>query len=486
MATRHAKGKGGKWTVRELQALDARAIGDTLGDGEGLFGEVRSAADGAVSVRWRYAFRWQGKTEWHQCGTWPSTSLDDVRRERDKARALVEQGTNPRDAKKAGRIEAQQRVEAVIAAEELRRVEDLTVRDLVRAWLADGVNRKDGNAELRRQFEADVLPLIGDRAVRLTSADDIRGVVRAIVARGALRVAVQVFTAVRSMFTWAEKRQPWRRLLIEGNPTDLVELDKLLPSGYDFQNVRKRRLSDDEVRELHAILVEMDRGHASAEDRRKARRPLHLRTRVALWLCLSTTCRIGELLMSEWRHVDLAKREWFIPAENSKRSKGEARDHLVFLSDFAVRQFEALRRLSGGHAYCFPAARAGGKDQPGHVSLLNVTQQVRDRQMMFRDEPPSPVEMKNRKLDNSLVLAGGAHGSWTPHDMRRTSATLMQRLGIHEAVIDRCQNHVLAGSGTRRHYLLHEFAAEKREAWRRVGEHLDALVTHPALRLVAA
>jgi integrase len=63
--------------------------------------------------------------------------------------------------------------------------------------------------------------------------------------------------------------------------------------------------------------------------------------------------------------------------------------------------------------------------------------------------------MKNRYRNNTLVLGAGKTGAWTPHDLRRTGATLMQRLGVSLDIIDRCQNHVLPGSKVRRHYLHH-------------------------------
>lgn len=45
--------------------------------------------------------------------------------------------------------------------------------------------------------------------------------------------------------------------------------------------------------------------------------------------------------------------------------------------------------------------------------------------------------------------------AWTPHDLWRTGATLMQSLGVSLEIIDRCQNHVLPGCKVRRHYLHH-------------------------------
>ena len=54
---------------------------------------------------------------------------------------------------------------------------------------------------------------------------------------------------------------------------------------------------------------------------------------------------------------------------------------------------------------------------------------------------------------------------------------MMQALRVSPDVIDRCQNHVLPGSKVRRHYLHHDYAEEKREAWRLLGQRLDAILT---------
>ena len=91
---------------------------------------------------------------------------------------------------------------------------------------------------------------------------------------------------------------------------------------------------------------------------------------------------------------------------------------------------------------------------------------------MFKKRKP----LSRRRHDNSLVLANGTNGAWTPHDLRRTGATMMQALGVNLDVIDRCQNHVLAGSRVRRHYLHHDYAREKAEAWARLGTQLESII----------
>ncbi|WP_349743696.1 Arm DNA-binding domain-containing protein [Roseateles cavernae] len=161
MTTRYPKsGKGRRWTIAELRAIPLDWKGDIIADSDGLTGEVRVTNEDAVAVRFRFAFKWGGKVSWYQCGSWPGNSLEVIRRHRGDARNKV----------KAGRIETQQHVEAVIAADAQRRAEDLTNNDLIDTWLRDGVRRKDGNHELGLKLDKNVRPFIGTKPVRLSYA----------------------------------------------------------------------------------------------------------------------------------------------------------------------------------------------------------------------------------------------------------------------------------------------------------------------------
>lgn len=55
-------------------------------------------------------------------------------------------------------------------------------------------------------------------------------------------------------------------------------------------------------------------------------------------------------------------------------------------------------------------------------------------------------------------------------------ATMMQQLGVSLDLIVRCQNLVITGSRVSRDYLHHDYAAEKREAWARLGERIEGLL----------
>jgi hypothetical protein len=52
----------------------------------------------------------------------------------------------------------------------------------------------------------------------------------------------------------------------------------------------------------------------------------------------------------------------------------------------------------------------------------------------------------------------------------------MQALGVLPDVIDRCQNHFVRASKVRRAYQQHDYAAEMKDAWERLGRRLDDLV----------
>jgi integrase len=348
--------------------------------------------------------------------------------------------------------------------EEFERAQKRTFKDLYDTWLKDGVSRSDDNKSLKMLFNKHALPSLSQILLKELSESDLRDTYRTIISQGKQRTAVALSNDIGQMLRWGEKRKPWRSLLIDGNPSDLVEIDKLLTK--DYSEERTRTLSIDELRKLNTIFNQLDQDYKNAPKKYETERPLKKETEIALWLCLSTTCRIGELLMTEWAHVDFEARTWFIPKENVKGTRGKKQEQLVYLSDFALAQFKALHELTKASKWAFPA-----KNMEGHVCVKTVSKQVGDRQTQFKQRSR---ELKNRVNNNTLVLGTE---EWTPHDLRRTASTMMQELKIPLDVIDRCQNHILAGSKVRRHYMQYEYADEKREAWEKLGNRIEAILS---------
>lgn len=385
--------------------------------------------------------------------------------ENERIQMLAKNGVDFRDKDK----ELRRQAEAVkIQKESLNR----SFSELFEVWLLNGVSRQDNNAELRRSFDKDVLPTLGKKLVKDITEDDLRSVlIKMIKTRSVGRMAVRVYNDLMQLFSWAEERKPWRSLMPDGNPALLIDIQQIVGADYDLRNERERILSSDEIRELSDIFVRIEEDYINAPVGKKysVTKPMKKESQIALWLCLSTLCRIGELLMSEWKHIDFEKKEWFIPRVNIKGKVGKKQDHLIFLSDFALKQFQTLHALTGHSKWCFPS-----KDCSNHLYETTVSKQVGDRQIRFKNRDPN--KMVFQVNNDTLVLAGGENGEWTPHDLRRTGATMMQALKVSLDVIDRCQNHVLRGNRIRRHYLHYDYAEEKKEAWDKLGKRLEEIL----------
>lgn len=478
--------KGREWTIKELNALTAEDDKRTLAEGGGLRGRVGVRVSGAVSIYFTYRYRdLNGKTKDYSCGVFPKFSIKKIRETRDAARVLVAQGVDPAKKEQATRIENQAAIAKTLEEEKKKKIDALLVTDLFEQWvtLPSGVLRNDDNATLRRAFNKDVLPIIGNVKISNLTADDILRMLKAIKdrarvkndpQRGLNRTIDIIYNDIGQMLRWGEKRQPWRRLMIEGNPIDLVTADhvaRIQDEGY--KEVRERILNDDEIRELKSIFLALEVDYANLPSGQKYSgiRPVNNRIQCAVWLCLSTMSRIGELLLSRWEHIDLDAGIWFIPAANTKGRRGQRRDHYVTLSSFAITQFKLLKSETGHTDFCFPS-----RDEQSHVCLKTVSKQIGDRQSSFKNRTKP---LSGRHNDDSLVLSAGCNGAWTPHDLRRTGATMMQKLGIAPDIIDRCQNHVIETKNkSAKHYQLYDYANEKAEAWYALGDYLGELLNN--------
>ncbi len=444
-------------SVKAIQAAKPATKEYLIGDGDGLF--LRVLPSGKKT--WQFVYSHGDRRRKLSFGDAAAVGLAAARTRANDERKRVAEGDDPRVTHIAREAEQAKELAALSADAERRKAENLTVKAMFEAWLTDGVARRDGNAELRRSFDKDVLPVIGGRPVKEVTETEIRELLRQVGrARGKNRAAVLMLSDLRQLFRWAEKRKPWRPLLIEGNPAELVEAKQVVCADYDLSNERDRILSGDEIRALRDIFEATQAAYDRAPDKRVAVRPMCLETQLAIWIMLSTCCRVGELSTARWEDVNLQSGEWLVPRATTKTKV----EWMVFLSNFAVRQFELLHAITAGGPWCFP-----GRDPDEALNSKAISKQIGDRQTQFKTRKP----LANRRNDNTLVLSGG---EWTAHDLRRTGSTIMQSLGVPEHVRERCLNHVVGGK-LGRVYGRYEFANEKREAWKGLGEFLDATLT---------
>ena len=417
---------------RAVRTAKPRATEYLLADGMGLFLRVRQNG----SKSWQFIYTFDGKRRKLALGDLSALTLAAAREAATNARAEIASGLDPQLAV-LRKIAAQSAKREALQAESRRE----TVRDVFNRWVkVDIAKHVDGGARVRRLFEVEVLPRIGKVFADELRKTHITQVTDALLARGVTRTAKLAFSLLRQMSRFAIDRG-----IMDRDPT--ASIRKTAIGGRDVE--RDRVLREVEIRLLAQAMPGAKLLPSSV---------------AAIWLTLSTCCRIGELLAARWENVDLDARTWFIPGTDTK-----TRDALtVHLSDFAYGVFADLhcekeaRGLGGVSEWVFPD-RSGS----GPLDSKAVTKQIVDRQ-----REGNPLGGRVTGAERALVLPGGR---WTPHDLRRTGATMMVALGVLPVVADRCLNH-REENRIRRTYFRYAYEAEKREAWRRLGDRLSSLV----------
>ena len=345
---------------------------------------------------------------------------------------------------------AEQRESARIAEAALEADRRITVKKLFDRWVktelkpedrANGtrLGRKDAGAYTRAQFERRVFEPIGEMEAKSVTKADLMNILDGITAEGKLRTANVLLADLKQMFRFAVTRE-----IVERNPLESVTKKDV--GGAEVG--RDRVLSDDEVRALAKALPQAN---------------LTSRSQSAIWLILATGCRISELMNAEWRHVDLANRNWHLPYTKNQRP------HDIHLSAFAFDLFQRLQNVRTADTkigetplpWVFPNA-----ERSGPVCIKSFGKQLSDRQR------PAERQMKHRTANTeSLALSGGR---WTAHDLRRTAATMMSRLDVSGDVIDECLNHVIE-SRVRRTYVRDRRLDQQARAFQLLGEKLSQL-----------
>ncbi|WP_338445848.1 tyrosine-type recombinase/integrase [Pelagerythrobacter marensis] len=154
-------------------------------------------------------------------------------------------------------------------------------------------------------------------------------------------------------------------------------------------------------------------------------------------MLLATAQRRGELAEMRWSEVDLDARQWVIPAERSKNGK----PHVVPLSAFAL-------------------------------AVLDEVPRFLDCDYVFTTTRRSPVSGFSKMLRR--LSEGSQTSGWRLHDLRRTAASGMARLGVAPHVVEKVLNHISGTiSGVAAVYNRYGYDKEKRDALEQWGQLLE-------------
>ncbi len=194
---------------------------------------------------------------------------------------------------------------------------------------------------------------------------------------------------------------------------------------HNEEKPRERVLSDSELAKLWAAL--------DAQDQRIA-------TLFRLLILLGT--RAGETTLMRWSDLDLQAATWAVPADHTKSK----RSFIVYLPHEAVAFLQGMTRWKGTE-FVFSA-----------------------------DGQRAPVRQLS-SATKRIATAAGVNG-WTPHDLRRTFRSGLDKLGIEPHVAELCMNHVRPVLERTYSPDLTVYADRLRAAWQSWAGHV-AEVTAP-------
>ncbi len=296
-----------------------------LFDGGGLFLLV-TPTGGRL---WRFKYRFGGSEKLLSIGTYPETSLAEARQRRDQASALLANGIDPSETKKAQKAAGNRETE--------------TFEIIAREWHAKfSPSWATSHAKTTiRRLELFIFPWLGARPVITITAPELLAALRRIEAKGALETAHRVKQVCGQVFRYAIA-------------TGRAERD---PSG-DLRGAippasGKHMATITDPKEIAGLLRSID-------DYRGG-----IVTRCALQLAPLVFVRPGELRQAEWSEFNLETAEWRIPAEKMKAGAV----HIVPLSRQAIDILREIHPLTGHGRYVFPSPRTDSRPMSSNAIL---------------------------------------------------------------------------------------------------------------------
>jgi integrase len=416
-------------TVRRIDTVNATSSRQEIPDGllVGLYLVVQPSGAKSFAVRYRHA----GQPRKLTLGPYPAVNLEAARDLGAKALRAAAEGRDPAREKQRAKVEAQRQ-----AAEEIRGRRDL-FENVAREFLERHARKNTRESTWREtarilgfrvsaddpgkfvEAGAGVVAAWRGRKIQEVSKRDVITLLDGIADRAPI-MANRTLAHIRKLFNWAVARD-----IIAASPCAGVEP----PAS---ENSRDRVLTDDELR-LVWNAADVDGWPFGP----------------VVKLMILTGQREGEIAGMRWKEVDLDARIWTLPASRVKNDEM----HTVPLVDAAVDIIKALPRIKTDGGFVF----AGRHGQP-----VTGFSRAKDR-----------IDTATTKANKEKPLP-----AWVFHDLRRTMASGMARLGIQLPVIEKILNH---RSGTFRGivgvYQRHTFAEEKRTALSAWASHVETVVS---------
>lgn len=306
-------------TDTKVRSAKPEAKEYSLVDGDGMFLLIHPNG----SKYWRFRFRFGGKQHLMAFGVYPETSLADARQKREEARRLVAAGVDPREHKRAIKVEQAKEV--------------ITFESVARDWHASNQKWSESHSgRVLKSLEDNLFDAIGKRNIAELKTRDLLIPIKAVEMSGRLEVAARLQQRTTAIMRFAVQSG-----LIDYNPAQEI-------AGAVATAKRQHRAAL-ELNRIPELLHRIDTYTG---------RPL---TRLAVELTLLVFIRSSELRFARWSEVDFETAMWTIPGEreplegvkHSHRGSKMRTPHLVPLSRQALVILEKIKSMSGNRELIF-------------------------------------------------------------------------------------------------------------------------------------
>lgn len=361
-----------------------------LRDGGGLYIRIQPSR----SKLWRLDYRFNNKRLTLALGAYPAISLAQAREERATAKALIADGVNPSDKKKADKLSrnlSQQNTFGALSTEWLEAKSP--------GWAA-ATERK-----IKSQVNQHLLPDLENRPITTITAPELIAVLNKLKQRGTIETLHRCLEHVGNIFRYAIQTHRAERNIAE-------DLKGAFPAVQS-----KNHAAIVKPKELAPLLLDLEgyQGH-----------PL---TVLALRLLPLVFIRPGELRQAKWEDFDLENSLWEIQATDMK---GKKQQHIVPLAHQTVTILKTLHDISGGGMYVFPSLLSNKRPMSENTLNVALRRMGYDKNTMtahgFRatartildEELEFPSHLIEHQLAHMVKDANGTAYNRTKHLRQRT------------------------------------------------------------------
>lgn len=402
---------------------------------------------------WVFAYKYDGRKRLMNLGTYPDLSLADARTAHAKAYATLNDKDSPRDPQE----QRDQKHEAERQERDDRR-QHPTVRQLVEEYLTKhAMLKKTSWKEDERILNKDVIPVWGDRKTEDITRRDVLLLLDGMQGRGD-GIKTNTFKIVRRMFRFAVKQE-----IISTTPCYAFEKGEELPRPVS----KERNLTESEVK---AFWIGLDKCAISEN------------IRSILKLILLTGQRPGEVCSMHSSDID--GKWWEFTPKETVITKETPRKQRIYLTDTALELIEPLTVLDKKtkevkpRGYIFKChtdnTRCTTERSVAYALRRNLlSHEVKSKTATWKKSLTKPKISKKPFVvadDKKLDIA-----KFTPHDLRRTCATLLSEMQFTDSIVDAVLAHLKKGEI--RTYNKNKYDKEKQQAMQAWERKLISITT---------